>query len=158
MKRGIALVVMTLILGVNAAAQDSYEELKNILNLNATLKTSNTDTALLDSLIENHSLVLFSGTVASRTVINGEEADFLGELELIDGEWQGTDAVTMFKSILLLEGPDYFHAIPQRRSRRTDPREISTNTRFMVIGEAVDKRETSEGVFPVIKVRFLREL
>ncbi len=149
---------MLLVLTINAAAQDSFEELKSILNLDATLKASNTDAALLDSLIENRSLVLFSGTVASRTVINGDEADFLGELELIDGEWQGTEAVTMFKSILLLEGPDYFNAIPQRRSRRTDPREITTNTRFMVIGEVAAKRETPEGVFPVIKVHFLREL
>ena len=158
MKRATVLIVLALLFSLNLAAQDTYQELTRLVNLDASLKAVNTDPALLDSLIENQSLVLFSGTVASRTVVNGDEASFLGELELIDGEWHGTEAVSMYKSILLLEGPGYFHAIPQRRSRTRDPREIETNTRFLVIGQVVEGRNTEEGLFPVLRVFYLREL
>ena len=158
MLRSVLLVLLIAVSGVSVSAESPFQALSEILDLEASLKAVSTDPALIDELRNNQRLVLFTGTIASRRVINGNEADFIGELELIDGEWHGTRSVSMYKSYLRLEGPRYFGTIPERRSRLPDPREIDTNTRYLVIGEVVEQRREDEGVFPVVRVLFLRRI
>ncbi|WP_319559880.1 hypothetical protein [Marispirochaeta sp.] len=158
MFRSVLLALLLVSNGAFALAETSFQELSRIMDLEASLKAVSTDPTLLTELKSNQRLVLFTGTIASRKVINGEEDNFIGELELIDGEWHGTSAVSMYKSYLRLEGPQYYGTIPERRSRQKNPREIETNTRYLVIGEVVDLRRDEKGDFPVVKVLFLRRM
>ena len=158
MRRLILLSLFAAVLAAAPAAQQNFADLSQLLDFDATLEAVNRDGTLLDSLVGEERLVLFTGTIASRKVVNGDEADFIGELELIDGEWHGTESVSVYKSYLRLEGPEYFEAIPQRRSREENPNEIKTNTRYLVVGAVVGVRETDEGRFPVLKVSYLREI
>ena len=158
MLRSVLLVLLIALCGISVSAETPFQALSDILDLEASLKAVSTDPALIEELRDNQRLVLFTGTIAARKRINGDEADFIGELELIDGEWHGTSAVSMYKSYLRLEGPRYYGTIPERRSRRQDPREIETNTRYLVIGEVIDIRREDRGVFPVINVMFLRRI
>jgi hypothetical protein len=158
MFRSVLLALLLVSNGAFALAETSFQELSRIMDLEASLIAVSTDPTLLTELKSNQRLVLFTGTIASRKVINGEEDNFIGELELIDGEWHGTSAVSMYKSYLRLEGPQYYGTIPERRSRQKNPREIETNTRYLVIGEVVDLRRDEKGDFPVVKVLFLRRM
>lgn len=158
MFRSVLLALLLVLGGAFAMAETSFQELSRIMDLEASLKAVNTDPSLLAAAQSNGRLVLFTGTVSSRTIINGDEEDFIGELELIDGEWHGTSSVSMYKSYLRLEGPRYYGTIPERRSRQKDPREIETNKRYLVIGEVVDLRHEEKGDFPVVKVLFLRKI
>ena len=151
-----ALVLLVFSSGLNA--QEPFSRLTNLLDLDASLNAVNSDPVLQQRLLQDQRMVIFTGTVASRRVINGDEKDFVGELELIDGEWQGTESVAMYKSYLRLVGSDYVGAIPERRSREKNPKEIELNTRFLVIGEIVDLRREDDGVFPVLRVHYLREI
>lgn len=156
MRRFTLLVLVLLVFSVGLAAQEPFREISDLLNLEATLKAVTLTPELARNLVEEGRLVLFTGTIASRKIINGDEAGFVGELELIDGEWQGTESVAMYKSYLRLEGPEFFGTIPQGRSREKNPNEIETNARYLVIGQIVDLRRESEGSFPVLRVLYLR--
>jgi len=158
MRRIVLSVLLMVLVSVGVSAQQPFAELSVLLELEATLKAVNNDSELLESLVAGGRFVLFSGTIASRTLINGDEADFLGELELIDGEWYGTEAVAMYKAYLRLEGPQFAGTIPARRSREKSPNEIETNTNFIVIGEVIESRQEESGVYPVIRVRYLRRI
>lgn len=158
MRRFTLLFLVLLIFSVGLAAQEPFREISDLLNLEATLKEVTLSPELARSLIEEGRLVLFSGTIASRKIVNGDEAEFVGELELIDGEWQGTESVAMYKSFLLLEGPEFFGTIPQGRSREKNPKEIETNTRYLVIGQITELRRERDGTFPVLRVLYLRKI
>jgi hypothetical protein len=158
MRRFTLLVLALLIFSVALGAQEPFQEISGLLDLEATLKEVTLKPELAQSLVEEGRLVLFTGTIASRKIVNGDEAGFVGELELIDGEWQGTESVAMYKSFLRLEGPVFFGTIPQGRSREKNPNEIETNTRYLVIGQIVELRREREGSFPVLKVLYLREI
>lgn len=158
MRRFALLVLLIVLASAGLPAQQSFQELSVLLDLEATLKAVNNDAELLDNLISDGRMVLFTGTVASRVLISGEDEEFLGELELIDGEWYGTEAVAMYKAYLRLEGPAFAGTIPARRSREKSPNEIETNTNFIVIGELIEGREEESGVYPVVRVRYLRRI
>jgi hypothetical protein len=158
MRRIVLTVLLIVLMSAGLAAQQAFQELSVLLDMEATLKAVNNDSELLENLISDGRLVLFTGTVASRTLISGEEEEFLGELELIDGEWYGTEAVAMYKAYLRLEGSEYAGTIPARRSREKNPNEIETNTNFIVIGEVIESREEESGLYPVIRVRYLRRI
>jgi len=156
MRRFTLLVLVQLIFTAGLMAQEPFREISDLLNLEATLKEVTLSPELARNLVDEGRLVLFTGTIASRKVVNGDEAAFVGELELIDGEWQGTESVAMYKSYLRLEGPEFFGTIPQGRSREKNPNEIETNSRYLVIGQIVELRRERDGTFPVLRVLYLR--
>ena len=103
--------------------------------------------------------VIIEGAVAARQVINGEADQYLGELELITGEWVGVEKVVRYECILQLVGPEFASAIPARRSRTANPAEISLNTRVLAVAKAVSIRQLDDGTtIPVLRAYFIRKI
>lgn len=103
--------------------------------------------------------VIIDGAVAARQVINGDAEQYLGELELIAGDWEGVANVVRYECILQLVGPEFASAIPARRSRRANPAEIALNTRLLAVAKVVGVRELENGTtIPVLRAYYIRRI
>ncbi|MBN2509365.1 MAG: hypothetical protein JXB03_03775, partial [Spirochaetales bacterium] len=101
--------------------------------------------------------VILSGTVASMRVVNQDDTNFVAEIVLIDGEWDGTEQVYMYQSFLRLEGEQWVSKIPVRRSRRTSPDAIPLNATILAVGMVADPYVDADGyVYPVIHCDYIR--
>jgi hypothetical protein len=104
-------------------------------------------------------LVIIDGTVASRLLIDGNPETYVGQLELVGGEWIGVEDVVTYRCYLLLEGPRFANAIPARRSRTKNPAEIEMNTRIMVVGEFLGLFDLPNGTtVPVLNAVYIRKI
>ena len=104
-------------------------------------------------------LVIVEGAVASREVVNGDAEEYLGELELVSGEWISISEVVRYQCVLQLSGPDFASAIPARRSRRANPDEIALNTRILTVASVVDIRKLADGSYvPVLLAHYIRRI
>lgn len=103
--------------------------------------------------------VIIDGAVASRIIVNADAANFVGELQIVSGEWKGVETVVRYECILVLAGPEYASAIPARRSRRANPNEIELNTRILAVAKAIGLHQREDGTFvPVLQAYFIRKL
>ncbi|MEW5814315.1 MAG: hypothetical protein AB1798_02825 [Spirochaetota bacterium] len=136
---------------------ESLNDFYKIVDFNITLKE-------LDNFMAEgkessiNGLLILDGTVASKSIINQEETDFLAEIELVNGEWVGLEAVKMYKCIVRLAGPDFFARIPQRRTQDQVKNEIVENTHVLVIGKLIDARNLSGQRIPVVQGYFIRNI
>ena len=103
--------------------------------------------------------VIIEGAVASRVVVNSDRNDYVGEIELVGGEWVGVESVVRYRCFLLLVGPEFASAIPVRRSRTPNPAEIALNSRILVIAKAIGLRPMEDGTHvPVLQVYAVRKI
>ncbi len=157
-KKVVGILLCIFLTGVLYA--DLSEEFSNVVDFSTTFSTlyREAQKSGVQQYI-NGKLIIIDGSVASRTVVNKEEQDFLAELELIDGKWIGVEEVEVYKCYVQLKGPEFSARIPARRTRNKLPDEIELNSRVMIIGRVVSSRKDSTGtVFPVIEALFVRPL
>ncbi len=135
----------------------TIEEFNSLVNFSVTLKELNAASSAgsIDALTDKFLIV--SGAVATRKVVDPKKETYLGEIELINGEWVGVEQAIRYRCVLLLKGPEFAAAIPARRSRQANPAEILLNSRIMVLGKVIDLREYDDGsVVPVLQVFYIR--
>ncbi|MGA2611901.1 MAG: hypothetical protein ABSG38_00425 [Spirochaetia bacterium] len=100
-------------------------------------------------------LVVINGTVSDVNVINKDEASFRVRIELITGEWIGTEDVKSYSCYVDFTGSEYFRIFPARPPRTPEPGTISINSRVIIVGRPLevtktpmgDKRILVEGMF-----------
>jgi hypothetical protein len=110
-----------------------------------------------DALPSN--FVIIEGAVASRIVINSNAAEFVGELQIVGGEWKGVEEVVKYECVVVLAGPEFASAIPARRSRRANPNEIGLNTRILVVAKAIGLYEREDSsIVPVLQAYYIRKI
>ena len=104
-------------------------------------------------------LIIIDGSVASRLVVDSNPESFVGQIELVGGEWIGVEDVVTYRCYLLLEGPRFAKAIPARRSRTVNPDEITLNSRILVVGEFLGLFDMEDGTtVPVLSALFIRKI
>ena len=121
------------------------EEFNQIIDFDVTIRSLAIAAAAEDMESLPDRLVLIDGTVASRLVIEGNPENYVGQIELIGGEWIGVEDVVMYRCFLLLEGPEFANAIPARRSRTKHPDEIDLNSRILVVGSLLGLFDMDDG-------------
>lgn len=107
---------------------------------------------------EDAPLVILTGSVASREVLQPGPEDYLGEIELLGGRWQGVEEVTTFRCIVQFRGAEYATFIPARRSRQTPPEEIPLNASLLVVGKLSGVRADDRGNVVIVQGYFVRFL
>lgn len=98
---------------------------------------------------------VLNGTVSDVNVIDKDQSTFRVRIELITGEWIGTEDVKSYSCYVDFRGPEFFATFPARPPRNPPPGVIQINSRVIVIGRPVEvtatplgeKRVLVEGMF-----------
>ncbi len=97
--------------------------------------------------------VLLDGVVASITHYGTDETDFLVLVELVAADWQGLEAINLYRAYVLF-GPDFMDEFPPRPSREPGPREVSANDRVLIAGEVTQAAEEEDGTATAVVEAF----
>ena len=135
------------------------EDFDRVADFSATVKTiAGLSEGQARALSER--LLLLDGTVASLQFVNPEEASFVVELELVGGEWIGTEDVKIYRCRVRFRGQEYFRRFPRRAPRSPAPDQIAPNDRVLILarlaGRAVGEDGAPLWVLDGLHVRPLR--
>jgi len=89
--------------------------------------------------------VVINGTVSDVNVIDKEQASFRVRIELITGEWIGTEDVKSYSCYVDFNGPEFFKAFPARPPRVAAAGTVVINSRVIVVGRPVEVTKTPLG-------------
>jgi len=104
-------------------------------------------------------IMIIDAMVSSRQLINPEEQDYLGILELSSGEWEKGEDLNMHYGYVQLRGPKFFGTVPEPRSRTASPNEIPLHAHILLIGYYLGYGEDEAGNrFPVLEAEDFRIL
>lgn len=105
-------------------------------------------------------LLVLDGTIASLQFLDAEQTSFAVEVELVGGEWLGTEDVKIYSCRVRFRGPEYFRRFPRRAPRTLSPEQIVLNDRVLVVarlaGRAVAEDGTALWLLDGLHVRSLR--
>jgi len=114
---------------------------------------------VIQSVAGQDRIFLIMGVVDARTIVPTENDEFLGEIEIVTGQWQGLEEVKMFRAVTRFQGQQFAGMIPARRSRNANPNEIPLNVTVLEAVKLVGTREYSGTVIPVLEglnIRIIR--
>ncbi len=138
---------------------DEIDDFNKVVDFSVTLKTLNkTVSENKDDLLTGSEFIIITGSVATRQVIEKDKENFLGEIEIVQGEWIGVESVKMYKCIVQFSGSQYYSMIPARRSRKINKAEIILNSNVMIAGKFIGVREVDNLKIPVIDGYYIRTL
>jgi hypothetical protein len=89
--------------------------------------------------------VVLDGTVSDVDVIDKQEASFRVRIELISGEWIGTEDVKSYSCYVDFSGPAFFKVFPARPPANPVAGTVVINSRVIVVGRPVDVTRTPLG-------------
>lgn len=154
-----ALVIALLLLFPALLVAQTLDDFDRIVDFGIALKELHVAASAGTITTTPDSFFIIDGAVASRRVVQSDRESFLGELELVNGEWVGVEEVLLYRCIVQLVGPEFFEAIPARRSRRANPAEIALNTRLLIVGKLTELRILENGqAIPVLQAYYIRTL
>ncbi len=153
----MVLVFLTLFPAVSQSDMDFHTMVDFNVTLDALCDFVETqDSDVIESVIEQNRIFIITGSIAARQVINPDAETFLGEFDLVSGQWFGVEEVKMYKGILQFTGPRFSAMIPARRSRRANPDEVPLNSFVLVPVRLVGFRENDGITVPVLEGLSLR--
>lgn len=148
---------LIIVFGLFSQASDTFE---TQINFDLSLK----DIVLMvesgsSNEIDMNQYIILDGVVSGREVIYADEESFIGMLEISFGEWEGFEAIAMYKCYIQVEGLEFASMIPVRRSRTPNPAEISLNTQILVLGKYLGYTEDESGQkYPVVEGLKIRKI
>jgi hypothetical protein len=135
------------------------DDFNAIVDFNTTLKDLHEAAVKGDDSTLPYRLVIIDGTVAGLEVLVADEAEYLGQVILVSGEWQGVESVVKYQCVVLLEGERFVNAIPARRSRTPHPDEIQLNSRILVVARILGIVEwDSNSNITVLSAEHIRQI
>ncbi len=153
MRRILPAVMMSLVL-TTAAHAISRADFERVVDFSITLKDLAAVAEGRESL-PSGKMVIINGTVSDVDVVDQKEASFRVRIEVITGEWIGTEDVKSYSCYVDFTGPEYFKVFPARPPRNPVAGTIAINSRVIVVGRPVevtrspmgDKRVVVQGFF-----------
>ncbi len=137
----------------------SIEDFNDVVDFSVSIRELSLAAAAGDVEALPTKLVVIDGTVASRLVVDANPDTYIGQLELVGGEWLGVEDVVTYRCFLLLEGSRFANTIPARRSRTKHPDEIELNSRILVVGRLLGLFDMEDGTtVPVLEVYHIRRI
>jgi len=82
-------------------------------------------------------LFILEGIVSELTVLDKEAGSFRARIELISGEWIGTEEVKSYTCLVDFSGPAYAAFFPARPPRDPGPGVVVLNARLLVVARPV---------------------
>jgi hypothetical protein len=138
------LVLIVLLAGAAALPAASRVDFDKVADFSVTLKDLAAAADGKAALPTGRMLVL-TGTVAGVTILDKEEATFRVRVEIITGEWLGTEEVKSYSAYVEYAGPEYFRVFPARGPARATAGVVVTGSRLLVVARAVGVTATPSG-------------
>jgi hypothetical protein len=150
MRRSIpVLAFVFLLLGGSLVTAAPHGDFDRIVDFSVTLKSLSA-AASGSGALPTDRLVILTGTVSDVMILDANEATFKVRVELIAGEWIGSDTVRSYTSTVEFSGSEFFSIFPARTPRTVTPGIIVTNMRVLVVGRPVRIITTAAGVKQVL--------
>jgi hypothetical protein len=150
MRRSVPVLACILLLAGPAFLHAlSRADLDRVIDFSVTLKSLAT-AADSGSPIPAGKTVLISGTVSDVNIITKDQAGFKVRIELITGEWIGTEDVKAYSCYVEFTGAEYFALFPARPPRVASRDLVTQNSRVLVVGRVVDVTTTPLGAKRVL--------
>jgi hypothetical protein len=100
-------------------------------------------------------LFVLDGTVSDVSILDKEQGSFRARIELISGEWIGTEDVKSYSCWIEFSGPAFFKSFPARAPKDPTPDMVFLNSRLLVVARAIgvttshqgEKRMLMEGLY-----------
>ena len=127
----------------------SRADLDRVIDFSVTLKSLAT-AADSGAPIPPGRTVLLSGTVSDVNILNKDQAGFKVRMEMITGEWIGTEDVKAYSCYVEFTGAEYFKMFPARPPRTPDRDLVVLNSRVIVVGRVVNVATTPLGAKRVL--------
>ena len=132
---------------------DFYAQLEHLCEF-----VENQPDEIVAQVIQQQRVFLITGPIAAREIIVPEAENFVGEFEIVSGQWIGLEDVKMYRGFVQFYGPQFSNLIPAAGSRRSSPEEIPLNANVLIPVLLAGVREY-EGVrvpvFEGIEIRIL---
>jgi hypothetical protein len=135
MRRSIpAFAFVFLLFGSALLSAAPHSDFDKIVDFSVTLKSLSA--AASGSVpLPTGRMVFLSGTVSDVTILDAKEATFKVRIEIITGEWIGTEDVKAYASYVEFTGPEFFAVFPARAPRTATPGVIAANSRVLVVAK-----------------------
>ncbi|HVP19850.1 MAG TPA: hypothetical protein VMU36_12735 [Spirochaetia bacterium] len=140
----VLLTSIALAAAGQTAAALSRADFERIVDFSVTLKdlaAASDGTARLP----DGRFVVLNGTVSDVNVIDKEQASFRVRIELITGEWIGTEDVKSYSCYVDFSGPEFFKVFPVRPPRTPEEGTVVIDSRVIVVGRPVEVTKTPLG-------------
>jgi hypothetical protein len=129
-------------------------EFDRVVDFSVSLKTI-AAAASGETILPEGKLFVLDGTVSDVTVLNKEEDSFRARIELISGEWIGTEDVKSYSCWIEFSGPGFFKSFPARPPQNPTPDMVFLNSRLLVVARPLtvttshtgEKRMLMEGIY-----------
>jgi hypothetical protein len=150
----IALAVCLLLAAALPAPAATRFEFDSVVDFSVSLK-SLAAAAAGEASLPSGRLFVLDGTVSDLTVLDKEQGSFRARIELISGEWIGTEDVKSYACLIDFSGPGFFKMFPARAPRDPSPDMVFLNSRVLVVARPIglttshqgEKRVQLEGIY-----------
>jgi hypothetical protein len=150
MRRTAVVIAVFLLAATSAAFAATRADFDRVVDFSVTLKTLAAAAEGSQPLPTGRMIVL-TGTVSSVTIVNKDQPTFQVRIELITGEWFGTEDVKAYTCFVDFTGAEFFKVFPARApSQPSGSDVVLQNSRVLVAGRALSIVTTPLGEKRVI--------
>ena len=140
-----ALLAGVLLAGAAQAALGiSRSDFERVVDFSVTLKDL-AAAANGQGSLPTGKIVVINGTVSDVNILDKAESSFRVRIELITGEWIGTEQVKSYTCYVDFSGPDFFKIFPPRPPRIPQPGVVAIDSRVIVVGRPQEVTKTPLG-------------
>ena len=137
------VLALALLIPAGLPAAPSRADLEKIVDFSATLKTLAAAASGEASLPSK--IIILDGTVSDINILDREQATFRARVELLSGEWIGTDEVMSYACYVDFRGAEFFDAFPARAPRSPTPGVVLANSRVLIAGRVLGFATSPQG-------------
>jgi hypothetical protein len=138
------LAVACLLLAAALAPAATRSDFNAVVDFSVSLKTV-AAAAVGQAALPAGKLFVLDGTVSELAVLDREPASFRARIELLAGEWLGTEDVKSYACYVDFSGPSFSLSFPSRPPQDPSPDMAFLNSRLLVVARAVGVTTTRQG-------------
>lgn len=127
------MVGLALLIAPATALAVTPEEFREVVAFDVSIAEL-AEAAITDpeSLLTDERVFIVDGVLGSVTIIDDNPETYFVQLELVDGQWHGTERIDVFRVYVLAEGPEYEARFPARPSPDGGELVIQRNERVLI--------------------------
>jgi hypothetical protein len=133
-----------LLLAAVLAPAITRSEFDRVVDFSVSLKTV-AAAASGEAVLPEGKLFVLDGTVSDVSVLDKEQASFRVRIELISGEWIGTEDVKSYSCWIEFSGPAFFKSFPARAPQNPTPDMVFLNSRLLVVARPLTMTKSHTG-------------
>jgi hypothetical protein len=94
--------------------------------------------------------VLFDGSISAITILASDPEQFTAELEVVNGEWEGTEQIHLYRAFVYVQGPEYASVLSST---------IQLNDAVIIVGSIEEVYTDEQGNrYPILLAVAIRKI